>query len=201
MEVFVFPLLNVTLFPGMIKPLIVFEPRYLAMVRAAAITRTPIAIACVEDLREVGPVKPGQKIPFVRQIAGYGLVHLIEDRGNDTSLVFIQSEGKVRLGKVLPKDVPYIVCESEVIDENMELEVRAQKELLTLLKMLKQWVGLHIPDPEQRSMFMRSIQAPEEIVGGFASFLVRDNDAQQVILELNDLNEKIHFLNRLKLSA
>lgn len=200
MEVFLFPLVNVTLFPGTTKPLNVFEPRYVAMIKEAAARKIPVAIGYIEDPTKVASVPPGQRIPFVRELAGYGYVQIVEERINGTMLIFIQGQGKVRLGPVIDSQTPYLVCESQIIPESIQIEPSMQVELLSLHKILTRWVHTHIPDQNQRDMFMRSLIHPEEIVGSFASYLVRDYDLQQMVLEYNDLNEKVRYLHRLMAS-
>ena len=197
MEFFLFPLVNVTLFPRTTKPLNVFEPRYLAMVREAIATKTPIAIGFIEDPTKVGPVKPGEKVPFVREIAGFGYPQIIEERVNGTLLIFLQGEGKLRLGNVIDKDTPYIVCEGEILEEKTAVETAEQVALNALYRTLSRWIQTHIPDANQRDIFMRNVTRPEEVVGSFASYLVRDYDLQQIVLEYDDINEKIRFLQRL----
>jgi ATP-dependent Lon protease len=197
MELFLFPLVNVTLFPRTTKPLNIFEPRYLAMIKEAAATNTPIAIGYIEDPAKVTAVKPGEPVPFVREIAGYGTVQIVEERLNGTLLVFLQGQGKVRLGKVLDRGTPYMVCEAQILPEKTVLERTSELELASLYKILARWVHTHIQEPSQRDLFMRHVNLPEEIVGSFASYLVRDYDLQQMVLEYDDLNEKIRFLHRL----
>lgn len=197
MEVFLFPLVNVTLFPRTTKPLNIFEPRYLAMIKEAAAKNIPVALGYIEDPAKVTSVKPGEHVPFVREIAGYGTVQIIEERLNGTLLVFLQGQGKVRLGKVLDRGTPYIVCEGQILPEQTILDRTAELELTSLYKILSRWVYTHIQDPSQRDMFMRHLNLPEEIVGSFASYLVRDYDLQQMVLEYDDVNEKIRFLHRL----
>ena len=50
-------------------------------------------------------------------------------------------------------------------------------------------------------MFLRNITTPEQVVGSFATYLIRDYDMQHVVLELNDINEKVQFLYRLMESS
>ncbi len=197
MEVFLFPLVNVTLFPRTTKPLNVFEPRYLAMIKDAIQSQAPIAIGYIEDPTKVSPVRPGEFVPFVREIAGYGYPQIIEERVNGTLLIFLQGQGKLRLGRVLEKGTPYLVCEGEILPENTVVKDESGRELASLNKILHRWVQTHIPDAAQREMFVRNLTQPEEIVGSFASYLVRDYDLQQMVLEFNDINEKIQFLHRL----
>lgn len=197
MEVFLFPLVNVTLFPRTTKPLNVFEPRYLAMVKEAIQSQTPIAIGYIEDPAKVAPVRPGEVVPFVREIAGYGYPQIVEERVNGTLLIFLQGQGKLRLGKVVERGTPYIVCQGEILPENTIVKDVSGRALASLNKILHRWVQTHIPDPAQREMFVRNLSQPEEVVGSFASYLVRDYDLQQMVLEFSDINEKIEFLHRL----
>lgn len=155
-------------------------------------------MASIEDPMKVVPIDQGAVVPFVRDIAGYGYAQIIEERPNGTLLIVVQGEGKVKLGKVLGgKDTAYSVCESEVIVENKVLEATTQAELQSLHKSLSRWGMTYIEEPDQRDLFMRSLTQPEEIIGCFAAYLVRDYDLQHMVLELNDLNEKVRFLSRL----
>lgn len=201
MEVFLFPLVNVTLFPGTTKPLNVFEPRYITMIRDAVASRTPVALGYIEDPSSVMPVRPGDVVPFVRDIAGYAYPQIIEERLNGSLLVFMQGQGKLRLGKVLEREAPYIVCEANIVPERTVVDSGFEGELNSLHKILTRWVLTHVPDPTQRDLFLKNLSRPEEIVGSFASYLVRDYDLQQMVLEYDDLNEKIHFLHRLMESS
>ena len=197
MEVFLFPLVNVTLFPRTTKPLNVFEPRYLAMVRDAIVKQTPLAIGFVEDPARVAPVSVGEPVSFVREIAGFGVPQIIEERLNGTLLIFLQGQGKLKLGNVVRSDGSYIVCKAEVVPEKGTVKAEKVSSLQALYKILSRWIHTHIPDPMQRDVFMRNVLHPEEIVGAFASYMVRDYDLQQMVLEFDDINDKIEFLFRL----
>lgn len=200
MEVFLFPLVNVSLFPRTTKPLNIFEPRYLTMIKDAIQKQTPVAVGFIEDPAKVAPVTPGERVSFVREIAGFGFPQIVEERLNGTLLIFLQGQGKLRLGPVLDRGAPYIVCEAEVIGENLELRPEMVSPLQSLLKALTRWIQTHIPDPAQRDVFMKNVIHPEEIVGAFASYLVRDYDLQQMVLEFDDINDKVEFLSRLMAS-
>lgn len=197
MEVFLFPLVNVSLFPKTTKPLNIFEPRYLEMVKEAAKKKLPIAIGFIEDPTQVVPVKVGDEVPYVRGLAGYGYPQIVEERLNGTLLVFLQGEGKVRLGRVLERGTPYLVVEAVKEEEVVSVRSENKEALDHLLKVITRWINSHIPDLQQREIFLKSLSGPEEIVGAFASYLVRDYDLQQMVLEFDDINEKIRFLHRL----
>lgn len=201
MEVLLLPLVNVTLFPRTTKPLNIFEPRYLDLIRYAVQTQTPIAIAFIEDATTLNSPVLGQVLPGVRPIAGYGQGQIVEERSNGTLLIFVQGQGKVRLGQVKDAQRGFLVCEAESIPENQVLLDSEKNKLNDLRQILTRWIHTHIPDPVQQELFLRNVSGPEEIVGAFSSYLVRDYDLQQMVLEFDDINEKVRFLFRLIESA
>jgi ATP-dependent Lon protease len=197
MDIFLFPMVNVTLFPRTTKPLPIFEPRYIEMFRQSAATQTPIAIGFNDNpSNPIQPV-PGKKVDFVREIAGYGTSQIVEERANGTLLVFVHGIGKVKLGAVVDTDTPYIVCEAEPVAESNEVKSASGPMIQSLNNVLARWIHTHVPDPGQKEIFMNNLTGPEEIIGAFASYLVKDYDFQQMILELNDINDKIYYLHRL----
>lgn len=197
MNVAVFPLVNVCLFPGTTKPLNIFEPRYLQMMRDSVASGQPVALGFIENIENVKPHKTGENLSYVREIAGIGRPTIVQERLNGTLLVFMHAEGKVKLGPLVSTETPYLIVSAETVKENDELHGSSAHFVKILNQILARWIHNHIPDPEQRKFFLDSVTGPLEIVGAFASYLVRDYDLQQMILEMNDINEKIKVLYRL----
>ncbi len=197
MNVAVFPLVNVCLFPGTTKPLNIFEPRYLQMMRDSVANGQHVALGFIENIENVKPHKSGENLSYVRHIAGIGKPRIIQERLNGTLLVFMQAVGKVKLGPLITTETPYLMVEAEEIIEVSELRGTSTQYVNILNQILARWIQNHIPDPEQRKFFLDSVTGPLEIVGAFASYLVRDYDLQQMILEMNDINDKIQVLYRL----
>jgi ATP-dependent Lon protease len=197
MDIFLFPMVNVTLFPKTTKPLPIFEPRYVEMFRDSARTQTPVAIGFNDNPSTNGVAAPGSKVSFVREMAGYGTSQIIEERPNGSLLVFVHGMGKVKLGNVKDTDTPYIVCEAEIVHENTQVTPDSHAAIQGLNNILARWIHTHIPDPNQREIFLRNLTGPEEIIGAFSSYLIKDFDFQQIVLEMNDINEKIQYLKSL----
>jgi uncharacterized protein len=197
MNVAVFPLVNVCLFPGTTKPLNIFEPRYLQMMRDCVAMGQPVALGFIENIENVKPHKPGESLSYVREIAGFGRPTIVQERLNGTLLVFVHAEGKVKLGPLQASETPYLVVSAEKIIEEPTLRGSSDQYVDILNKILARWIQTHVPDPEQRKFFLESVKGPLEVVGAFASYIVRDYDIQQMILEMNDINDKIQVLYRL----
>lgn len=195
MKVFVLPLGNVVFYPGTSKPLNVVEPHYVQMIQDSLRLNVPVAIGFVDDPSREHYFQYNQNLEFVPPVVGYGVPLILEVRPDGSLLIFLQGRGKARLGKVLNEGSPYIVCEAEKLVELNDVRPDHLGSLMTLHKVLVQWVSGHVTDPYQREVFLKNLRQPEEVVGCFASFLVRDNDMQQMILESDNINEKIDLIH------
>lgn len=197
MEVFVFPLGHAVLYPSIARPLNIFEPRYLKMVRDSIATGTPIALAHVDEPDQEHIFYFGSTLPFVRPVAGYGHPLILDEREDGSLLIYLQGKGKVELGQAIDRQTPYIVCEARDIPENHEMANRVVQDFVRINKVLLNWIETHIPEPENREHFIRNINSAEQVIGCFASYLVADHDMQQLLLETDDINEKIHLVQGL----
>lgn len=195
------PLGQAVFFPGTSKPLNIVEARYIQMVNDSIHTGTPIAIGFVDEPEQAWTYFYGQPPKFIRSIVGYGQATVIEQKIDGSMVIFLHSQGKARLGNILDRETPYIVCEAEKIFEHLNLKPESVKRLVMIQKSLNQWLARHVPDPGQRNQFAQHMQAPLEIVGCYASFMVTDPDLQQLILETDDLNDKIDLIHRLMSSG
>jgi Lon protease-like protein len=197
MQVYVFPIGRIVFYPSVSKPLNIFEPRYIQMVHDAVRTGTPIALAHVDEPDREHAYCVGSPLAFVRPVAGYGRPLVLQTRDDGTLLVFMQGQGKVELGPVLATETPYIVCEAQPISENNLMKEQVVQDFTFLNKVLLRWMETHIPEPGNRQHFLKNIRSAEEVIGCYASYLVADRDMQQLLLESNDINEKITLVRGL----
>lgn len=196
LEVFVFPLTRVTLFPRIAKPLSIFEPRYIKMVNDA--------LACEDGKRRIALAyaEPGlaaaAKITgvqaHVRSVAGVGIVHLIERRADGTMLIKLDPDGKVHLDQVIESDEPYIRAQASWIKEETTLLPQNIFVMHRLLKALGRWLALHVPDESARRGLMQNLNTAESRVNAICSLMVLDSELQQTLLELNSINDRIQAL-------
>ncbi len=184
---YLFPLTNVTLFPRTTKPLNIFEPRYLKMVKESISQGTPIAICFVPE----GSTD-------IRPVAGFAIPQVIEERPDGTMLVFMSGQGKVKL------DIDHVKVENEIsqatgeiVVENLILNDKLKPKYMALSESLIRWIRQHIPDPQQREIFIRGLTGPQEVIGAFAAYLILDYDLQYEMMEIDSLNDQIIFLYRL----
>ncbi len=198
MQLFVFPLGQMLLYPSFSKPFHIFEPRYVQMVEDSIRTGTPIAIGNVFDTdAPVQEYRTGEPLGFVREIVGYGMPVVIERSVNGSIVIFLEGKGKAKLGCVVESNTSYIVCEAERLVENHEVGNEQLQPFVTAHKVMIHWMNSHIIDPHARHQFLTYVKTPEQVIGCYASYLVADHDLQQIILESNDINEKIDLISRL----
>ena len=193
----IFPLGQSLLYPSFSKPFHIFEPRYIHMIEDSIERKIPIAVASVLEPGQTHEFRYGEPLQFVHSIVGYGKAQIV-DRNLDGSLVvFLEGQGKARLGKVLDRGTPYLVCEAKALTENHDLDPRLEPLLVTAQKVMVHWLKYHIPDPHSRDHFLHYVRTPEQVVGCFASYLVSDSDLQQLLLESDDINEKLVMIKRM----
>lgn len=194
MKLFVFPLGQVLLHPGTSKPLNIFEPRYLRMVQDSISEKIPIAVGFIEQPQGPYDAFKGQKLSYLRQVVGYGMPEVLEQRMDGSLMILLPGEGKAMLGEVADDSKPYIIVEATPIIEGQELAEENALSYLNLQKQLVRWIGEHVVDQSTREQFVQALKGPVEVVGAAVSFLVRDPDLQQMILETDDINDKIHII-------
>jgi ATP-dependent Lon protease len=198
MELFVFPLGHMLLYPSFSKPFHIYEPRYIQMVEDSIRTGTPIAIGNVFEIEENHEYKFGEPLNFVREIVGFGMPVIVEKSSiNGSMVIFLEGKGKARLGSVVDRKTSYIVCEAEALSENHSIGSDKLSTFAVAHKVMVHWMNDHISDPNAREQFLSYVQTPEQVIGCYASYLVADHDLQQYILESNDINEKLDIIGRL----
>ena len=201
MKVFVFPLAHVVFYPSISKPFNIFEPRYIQMVRDAIAQNVPIAIGYVDEPGPQYQFFPGQKLGFIREIAGYGTPLIMEEHQDGGMIIFLQGQGKCRIGPVLDVPSPYIVCQADAIVEDSTLEAALVPELQGIQRTVLAWVNTHVSEARNREQFLNLLQSPHEVIGCFVAYLLSDRDLQQMILEENNINEKIRLIHSMILSG
>ena len=184
---YLFPLINVNLFPSTTKPLQIFEERYIKMVYESLTKKIPIAICFVpEGTQEIRP------------IAGFGFPQIVETKPDGTLIVFIIGNGKAFLDlQNLVQVDPFMVGHGKIIEQDMAVAEEYKSYYLKLSHVLVRWIKTHVGDPHQQEVFIRSLAGAQEVVSAFAAYLISDYDLQYEMMQFNSLTKQIQFLYRL----
>lgn len=191
---FVFPLPGMVFFPSTAKPLNIFEPRYIKMIDDAVQSNSLIALAFSDYYRLHGYTFDSESHVQIRRVAGVGRPTILERRKDDTMLIVLEGKGKVKLGGPIYTPEPYLIHKGEWIDENTELEQENIFRLNRFHKEFVSWLYTNVDDRQRLDLFLSQIDEPEEKVNYVCSLMVHDAEAQQRLLEVNDINVRIELL-------
>jgi uncharacterized protein len=191
-EVAVFPLTRVTLFPQTTKPLNIFEPRYIKMIEDALRTDGLIALVYAEP--SSARVQAVGVQGRLKAVAGVGRVTLIERREDKTMLILLEAVGKARLENVIEDAEPYLKAKARWIPEETALSNENIFILHRLMKDMGRWMNTHVQDESARAQFMAKLTTAEQRINAICSLMVLDSDVQQQLLEADSINERCAIL-------
>ena len=193
-ELFLFPLPYVSLFPKTTKPLNIFEPRYLQMVQDAIESNALIALVYsdpAQSSREQGA------LAHLRAIAGCGEPRIFERRPDGTLLIVIEGRCKVKLQSLVATDKPYLIAKAVVLEEDTAFDNANVFFMNRLMKRLKAWSDALLADEEERNAFWDRLETAEEKINAYCALVIEDSESRQSLLELNDLNERLRMATSL----
>ena len=183
-DVAVFPLPQVVLFPGVLMPLHIFEPRYRAMTRDALETTGLIAVALIPEHHQLDAL--GQ--PEIARVAAVGRIVAHEQLTDGRYNLVLNGCARVRVDE-LPFVPPYRRARLTVLpthDSGARMDdVRALTS--TALRFADQVRECH-------PAFRFSLPAearPGELADLCAHFLVLDGEERQKLLETLDDAERV----------
>ena len=189
-ELSIFPLPQVTLFPGQVLPLHVFEPRYREMVKAALAGRRVLAMA---------RLKPGfesdyEGRPPVFDVCGVGVLESWSERPDGRFDLTLRGVSRVRIARELPPLRAFRQVQAALLPDQVPapaLVAGWQANLATL------WTKLapHLPEPVRD---LRALTRGADSAGAYsdrlAAALVADPETSQALLEETDPAERLRLL-------
>lgn len=182
-------------FPSTAKPLNIFEPRYVKMIDDAVQSNSLIALAFSDYYRLHGYSSDSESHVQIRRVAGVGRPNILERRKDDTMLIVLEGTGKVKLGGPIYSPEPYLIHKGEWIEENLDLERENIFRLNRFHKAFVSWLYSNVDDRQRLDLFLSQIDEPEEKINYVCSLMVHDAEAQQRLLEVDDINVRLKLLS------
>jgi Lon protease-like protein len=189
-EVPVFPLPKLVLFPGTLLPLHIFEPRYRKMLGDALLGE--------QRLIAVAQLKPGWERmydgrPPIYDVAGIGKIASHVHNRDGTYDIVLEAQARVRLDELEPGGLAYRRATATVLHELTPDAVHAHE--VTALLALASRISAIV----QRALPGFSLQAthddsPAMLSDRIADQFVLDPAARQDLLETLDVNIRIRSL-------
>ncbi len=186
-EVGIMALPKVVLFPKVLLPLYIFEPRFQKMLKLA-----------LEDHRifAVSLATPSMK---PHSVSGIGIIRACVDNADGTSNLVLQGLTRVRFTEYL-QTKPYYIARIELfpteVEEGVEMDALVSKtiEYVEIIKSK----GTEMP--EWMADFMKNLNDPETLADIISYGFIPDAQEKQAILETTSLKERYHrLLHHLKL--
>lgn len=184
-----FPLDNV-LFPDMLMPLHIFEPRYRVLVRRCLKRRTPFGIVLIQSGDEVAP--PQAAVP--RRVGT--LAHIVAHAAlpDGRSLITVRGERRFEIDSVLTDEEPYLVGRVRYLDDHPEESARplakavaeAYADYLVGVVAATRGVRRELPVVDELSA-----GSPCEVSFRVAAGLAIEDDERQTLLEIATAAERL----------
>lgn len=170
-----FPLPGVTIFPGQVVPLHVFEPRYRQMTRDALATHRALALACVLP----GAVD-AQGHPPIPRIVGAGTIVEHEALPDGRFHLLLRGEARVELVE-LPFTPPYRVARARIaVDPGPPVPDHELAALSAVARAIARIVKKRAPEID---LALPAAAPPDRLADLLAARMVPDAEARQALIE------------------
>jgi len=182
---------NIVFFPNTSLPLYVVDDIYEKLIHDAITTNTPIGVALSQS-----DIEFGEEFPEPFEICGIG-TPLILERSNDGTLkVLMRGTGKIRLIE-LEQISPYPVYWSETIMDDEEDTRWVTTKLQRIKVILVNWLKENVTNEVEREQFLSTMETDKHILDYVCTFLIKDREIRQLLLENNSFSERVHLVNAL----
>jgi ATP-dependent Lon protease len=181
----VFPLPQVVLFPGALMPLHIFEPRYRAMTRDVLGSTRTICVAQIPE--DHGMDAHGQ--PHVACVAGVGEIVKCDALADGRFNILVQGKARAKVDE-LPFKRPYRRAQLTILEES---RTKPEEALVRALVSTAHTVAEAVRQCHPQFQFaLPQTDDPALVVDACAHYLVMDGSERQKLLEILDVNERVH---------
>ena len=182
----VFPLQGAVLFPGVVLPLHIFEPRYRDMVADAVAAHRCLVVAMVQ---------PGQACLSAPPLCDVGCLARIihaDQLPNGRYDILLQGLERVRLLEELPSARAYRCFRAATVARPDARDyLTAHQELARLQSCVLHLGAAAASSDQQLVEVLRSTADPLDLADILAAVLVSDPQRQQRLLACNDLRQRL----------
>lgn len=192
----VFPLSRMVFFPKTSKPLKIFEPRYVQMIYDCLDRDLRVALA-YSDLNVKNKREMPEPESYIRPICGIGKVHLLEKKRDGTLLILLEGSERVRLREYLKTDAPYLTATYHSLAELSEIREENVFFMNRVVQSFEDWLARSAVENSYLNRFISNLDQDVQLLEYFCTFVIKDSEKQQQLLEIDDVNERIVLLREL----
>ena len=179
---------GVVLFPGMLLPLHIFEPRYRQMLDDVLSSDRTFAIV---------PSKPGSTDDTPHSIGCVGMVRVSVQNRDDTSNLFLLGFSRVRILDLLP-DNPYPVLRIQALPDKDDSTLRTEAHALRLKEIvrarLREADASNTSAPAGLSTLLETDMSAGRLTDLVAHTLIPDRALRQDLLGTASVTERLRKL-------
>ncbi len=187
-ELPLFPLPDVVLYPGVLLPLHVFEPRYRTMLRDVMRSHGALAVVQISPTANEGGLDAADRKPELATVAGAGLVLEQEVLADGRSNIVIQGVARVSLAE-LPMEGPYRRAKATLLEEPPSLV--SDVDLTSLVHSAAAFIA-EVKRRDPRFAFRSpTTMTPGSIADACAFHLIIDPRARQELLQELDPERRV----------
>lgn len=188
-QIAVMPLPNAILFPRVLLPLYIFEPRYKQMLADCLNGERMFAVALLRK----GWEKEGRN-PTPHPIAGVGVIRTCVGRPDGSANVILEGVARVHVTEYT-KLRPYRVARIEPLRSSDETETTQRAPLLKMVTQLaRARARLGVELPKSVLSALRSVKNADYLSDLVSYTLLDDYYEKQSMLEILDTNERLEKL-------
>ncbi len=182
---------NVVFFPNTSLPLYVVDPIYEQLIKDAIADGSPVAVSLNADEHSMEG-----EFQEPSEICGIGTPLILERMEDGVLKVLMKGIGKIRLIE-LEYESPYPVYWSEVLIDDTEDTRWVITKIERLKLILINWLTENVTNQTEREQFISTMKSDKHIIDYVTTFLVKDKQIRQLLLENSSFVERVHLLNAL----
>ena len=183
------PLPNAILFPRVLLPLHIFEPRYKQMLADCLAEDRMFAVALLPR----GWEDEGDR-PTPYPIAGVGVIRTSVARSDGSADVILEGVARVRICEYV-KQLPYLIGRIEPLESTEEIvETRREPLMQAVAQLAKARARAGTKLPKSVLAALRSVKSPGYLSDLVSYTLLDDYYDKQLMLETLDINERLDKL-------
>lgn len=201
-KVFIFPLPKLSLQLGTQKPLNIFEPRYLEMIKDSVKHSVPVALAY--GLLPSDDIEPGdneesvaiqhEAFNRVKSTVCMGVPKIIQECKDGTMVIMLPGSKRGKLTKVDKTGLSYLVGEFEELENKNELRAENILLLRRIKTKLEKWVSKMVKLDCQKDLLSPCMSDASRIIGLYVELMIECPETKQHLLEIDDVNDKLQYL-------
>jgi|GEM_PF-4056982 len=212
MDVFLFPLTSLSLQPGSLKPLNIFEPRYKCMLEQSLKEGTPIALVYghhnqqwpAAEFDKIGNLHiPHESLVAIRRTACAGHPYVVQRSDDGSVLVSLEGQYKIWIEKLLPfqnegEGSSPLKAQAIELKEDLDLGPHYQLMYRIIEKDFRSWVESSSPQLKNHSLYQKMFSTPSNMISLYSDLVIKDPIVKQKVLESDNLNDKLKILAKNK---